>query len=354
MSRQSIQKAYDCMTPSPAAKARMLNNILAKADRRKVSRYGLDASLKRLALMAAVNALVIGLSITAYTAGWLGGRQSVTALRGTEIVTAPAQSTTAPAEMEESLDLSWVSLGQREYDAGYGQIVTGEFICMQGFKGSPEYEAAKEWQDFVDSYDPDGSIRRAYGVTSDGMANSIGSTPAMETKMVEILEKYGLTYLDGLEFYPIDKEFFSAAGTGAFFERRGNGYENNIGTPGVYSDSTFMFDADAKFTSKDAPWMYTIRYQFRRSMKGSFSSVYLNIKSADDYDVWSYTTKNGVKLTLAQSNDKSLVIADLEKSFVVINIISPSSMGDIVLGEQHMGHETLEAFAELFDFTQIP
>ena len=359
MSRQSIQKAYDCMTPSPAAKVRMLNNILAQADKQKRVRPRLDSSIKRIALVAAVNALVIALSVTAYTAGWLDGRQSSLFLRQPEIppvlTPLPAETPFIPKEAGESgLDL--VSMGLWEYDVGFGQTAIGEFISLQGFKGNPEYEAAKEWQDFLAGYDQNGALRAAHsGSNLDEAYKEYGCyTREMTEKIDEICEKYSLSMLIGFSTHDTTEEFLTAAKTGAFFSTQGEGYENDISTGYTYADGSFHIEGALSFTGPDALWPAPINYQIIRSVKGSFSGLNLKIDSAADYDVWEYKTEDGTELILALRPDHALVIADLEESFVVINHVDFTYIGDVLHGEQPMSRETWEAFADSFDFSAIP
>ena len=135
--------------------------------------------------------------------------------------------------------------------------------------------------------------------------------------------------------------------------RQGEGFENDFYPGYVLNDGSFHFEGEASFTGSDAVWPYPIRYQFERSMKDSFSSTVLNIGDAADYEEWTYTTKNGVVLTLAQSDWKELILVEREHSFVVVNLFDVY-VGDVVYGELHKSREDLEAFAELFDFSVIP
>lgn len=148
------------------------------------------------------------------------------------------------------------------------------------------------------------------------------------------------------------RAFFEDAGVGRVCTRQGEGYENDFSPGYVHNDGSFHFEGQATFTGDGAAWPYPILYQFDRSMKGSFSSAVLNIGDAADYEEWVYTTKNGVELTLAQSDWKELILVERENSFVVVNLFDVSA-GDAVGGELHKSREDLEAFAELFDFSVI-
>ena len=68
---------------------------------------------------------------------------------------------------------------------------------------------------------------------------------------------------------------------------------------------------------------------------------------------WNYTTSNGVNLLLIRSEKefKECIIANLNESYVVINITDDAS--DDPEEKQKSKHD-LELFAECFDFTAIP
>lgn len=325
MSRLKLQNAYDCLTPSPAARVRMMNALLARADARR-SRV----QLRRLALAAAVNVLVIGLAWAAYSAGWLagsgGGEARLTSAASPAPVVAP------PPATEEPLSLEALSMGVRSFDAG-GETAEGEFISLQGVRGSPEYEAALAWQDFLDAYDPDGSLLRANGGYSDGAHSAyLCYTPEMAEKIDALCEQYGLSLLSGYVDSASGQSLFDAAGTGDFLDPDGDielGYY-------AYADGSFHAEGSAQLG------LEVLNFQLMRAVKGSFSEPILNIGSAADYEQWTYTTAGGTELLLARSPGQALVAADLEHSFVTCNILSGAGRG------------TLESFAKLIDFTAIP
>ncbi len=94
-----------------------------------------------------------------------------------------------------------------------------------------------------------------------------------------------------------------------------------------------------------------IAYQFGNYVKGTFSGVYLNVGDADSYREWQYTTSSGVIVSLALGETKALVIADLENSFVAVNVLTGSAGSDF--GSSSVTEDDLEAFADLFDFSVI-
>lgn len=327
MNRREIRRAYDSVAPDSAARERMLDNILSavSAEQPDGMRSGGNTKVLRRALcLAAVIALLLAFGITAYAAGWFGLRDAV--------------------------------IGRFVVNNGIDKDYYAQFISLQGYSDSPEFKALCEWQSFLENYDSDGSILSSIGNSSTDFDEKYRYyscyTQEMADEIDRICEKYSLSLITGAEFFESEEGFFEAAGVGRVCTRQGEGYENDFSPGYVHNDGSFHFEGQATFTGDGAAWPYPILYQFDRSMKGSFSSTVLNIGDAADYEEWVYTTKNGVELTLAQSDWKELILVERENSFVVVNLFDVS-VGDVVYGELHKSREDLEAFAELFDFSVI-
>lgn len=322
MNRREIRRAYDSVAPDSAARERMLDNILSAVSPEQPGRR--SRVLRPALCLAAVIALLLAFGITAYAAGWFGLRDAV--------------------------------IGRFVVNNGIDKDYYAQFISLQGYSDSPEFKALCEWQSFLESYDSDSSILSSIGNSSTDFDEKYRYyscyTQEMADEIDRICEKYSLSLITGAEFFESEEGFFEAAGVGRVCTRQGEGYENDFSPGYVHNDGSFHFEGQATFTADGAAWPYPILYQFDRSMKGSFSSTVLNIGDAADYEEWAYTTKNGVELTLAQSDWKELILVERENSFVVVNLLDVS-VGDAVYGELHKSREDLEAFAELFDFSVI-
>lgn len=327
MNRSRIRRAYDSIAPDKAAKARMLDGILSAASKEQPTRKDTNVriiKLRHTLCIAAAVALFVALSVTAYANGWFG--------------------------------LGDMSIGRLPVGPE-GEQQLAEIISLQGAADSPEFLAVCEWEDFLSGYDTDGSILASIGNKPTEFDEKYRFytcyTQEMADKIEEIREKYSLSLVTDMKVFDGDDGFFKAAGTGKVFTRAGEGYMNTVYSSYVYNDGSFHFEGEAQFTDDNASWPYPISYQVERSMKGTFLTTTLNIGDADDYEEWTYTTKNGVELTLAQSDWTELILVEREDSFVVVNLYDVY-VGDVVKGELHKSHEDLEAFADLFDFSVIP
>lgn len=225
-------------------------------------------------------------------------------------------------------------------------------LSMQGSEGSNEYQAAKEWLEFRWSYDPDLAIYKSLTEEQATMPEEYRDygcyTPEMTTKVDEICEKYGLNKL-GKAFYELgEEEFFEYLSIPAFTCETAQ-VELNVSPGYFYQSGTFSLEADAQLAGEDREWSHWIEFQYRCVMKTDFDDTILNIGDISDYAQWTYTTKSGIKVLLALSERKALVIVDKEDCFITLNILNPTAE-DGTQWKMTMSKEVLEAFANLFSF----
>ena len=238
-----------------------------------------------------------------------------------------ALSATAVAE-------DWFGLRQAALPRGDSSGV--ELLSLQGWFGSPEYQAAVDWQDFLNHYD-DGGALEAIGNGETGLPERYLPYSVWTREMADALdgiaEKYGLSLHEDSTVYDDTAAFLAV--TGVFMD------ESLIYPGYTYPDGTFQCDGD--WTAADGA---ARGFQFRRTAKGVFDEVYLNIGDAGAYRQWVYETADGVSLLLAERLDggHALILADRPESFVAVNILGT---------EQPLSREDLEAFAEDIDFSAL-
>ena len=84
-------------------------------------------------------------------------------------------------------------------------------------------------------------------------------------------------------------------------------------------------------------------------MKSAFDGVALNVGDLSQYDEWSYCVKDGTEVLLALSEEKALIITDLNTHFVTVNILKPNDGAP-----NPMDRKALEAIADTFRFDYMP
>jgi len=357
MNRDEIKRAYDRMAPEQGARERMLNNILAQTSARRQSERSIHMSrrLKTAVVIAAIVALFAALALVAAANGWfrLDGLDKVIMERvetdwGHNFVKQPDGTT----KLEPNKIISYV-------------------ISLQGIKGSPEYEAEKEWFDFTNSYDPDSTLlHEADRLGKEGkldIPENYGDqgcyTQEMVDKLDEICEEYslripGMSPGIGMSFPEQKQMSRDIMQQSVRYEISDELAQEGYGA--AYDDGSFDTEGTFNFdlVGGNPDWPHDISYQFCASMKGSFGRGRLKIGDTADYDQWEYKTEDGTTVLLALSRSKGLIIADMDNCFISVNVIDHDGIDTLnegVLGGnlQYMSREVFQDFADTFNFAGI-
>ena len=280
----------------------------------------------RVAALLLAAALVLALAVGA--AAIYRGRLQDLVLHGAE-APAPEPVNDAPVETPQS----------QTYDPLQSDF---EMISLQGYAGSPEYQAALAWAEFQHSYDRDGAELGKVGNKPTGFEEKYSYngyhvyTQAMADKIDEIAAQYGLVlHTGGMQAATVAElesrfgDFLSAYHYGGYY----------------YADGTFQSDCEQG----------GISFQLRRCMKGTLDTVLLNITDVEQYEQWEYETACGVSVLMALGPDKALILADLEQSFVAVNVLAgaqtPAIDTENDFSPGPMTAERLQALADSINFS---
>jgi hypothetical protein len=296
-------------------------------------------NIKRIVTIAAAAALVTALTVTALATRFFGIRDLVisSGAAGSPAVSAadpsPVQTETAAAAAPSP-----------------SQSPKQDLIVLQGYPDSPEYKAAAAWNTFCAGYDTDHKILDQVGNSSNEYTEKypmyLVYSKDMADKLSQIADQYGLKLHTSMTIVESADALYKTAGTGRFLDGAVGGSSGMLGGY-VYNDGTFHYDGQAVLSGG-----IVIDYQLGNYIKGTFSDTYLNIGDAGAYKEWQYATKSGVTVSLALSDGKALVIADLKTSFVTVNVLSGTS-GALLPGAGTITAGQLEQFADSIDFSKI-
>ena len=232
-------------------------------------------------------------------------------------------------------------------------------LSLQGYVGSNSYQAAKEWFDFLQSYDPDGTIEfsdEAYSVEfpEDYQFYQLYSVE-MKDELDEICQKYDLELLGPVLVDVTADDMFRELGIkGILREDAQAEIEWSQGGPGYFfRNGTFEVECYITLTGENNPWPFDNLISFRCHNKNSFDAVFLSMTDPTQFDQWNYTTSNGVEVLLVMGPDGALIVADIGDYFITVGGIETTA-GNILDGEHTMPREGLEAYAEIFDFSIRP
>ena len=270
----------------------------------------------RIAALLLAAVLVLALAISA--AAIYRGRLQDLVLHAPET---PAPETANSAQEETPQSQSYDPL-QSDY----------EMISLQGYAGSPEYQAALAWAEFQHGYDRDGKELQRVGNAPTGFEEEYSFngyrvyTQEMADRLDALAAQYGLTLHTGgmqmateAELKARFGDFLSATSWGGYY----------------YEDGTFQCDCEAGGAG----------FQLRRCVKGTLDGVLLNITDAEQFEQWEYETACGVHVLLALGPEKALILADLEQSFVTVNVLAGARSPAAFTAER------LEALADRIDFS---
>lgn len=221
-------------------------------------------------------------------------------------------------------------------------------ISLAGFQNSPENQAGAEWQSFLETYD-DGGALEAIGNGSTGLEDdpdyqrfslySVYTREMVET-LKGITEKYGLDVHQEMNI--IDHDELCRRVGGEFLAEEHGKYWAYL-----YDDGTFQFDGDAYVDGYGK-----VDYQLRRTVKGVFDEVTLNITDVSEYNQWQYETASGESVLLALGPGKALVLGNFPKCFIAVNVLAGTNPDDS-LWPGNLDRKHLEALADGIDFTVL-
>ena len=195
---------------------------------------------------------------------------------------------------------------------------------MQGYTGSPEYLAAKEWMEFRNGYDADRTILNEIGDSPTNLDSRYTLysvyTQEMCDKLDDITNKYGLKLHSEMNI--VDQAELDYRVGGKFM-----GENLSRGLAYIYDDGTFQFDGDAQYGHSQ------VLFQCRRAVKGTFDEVALNVGNIELYQESQYQTKSGETVLLANKSSRGIIIADFEDCFITVNVLGSHEFD---LTEEHL------------------
>lgn len=208
-----------------------------------------------------------------------------------------------------------------------------DMIGLSGYVDSPQMQALNEWQTFLNSYDTDGTVIAEVGNSIPDFGEQYFLyhvySEEMRDKLDEIVNKYQLRLHTTLNV--VNQEELAYRVGGVFMPgQTGGAY--------IYEDGTFQFDGEMEL----AGCGLTL-FQFRRTVKGTFDEVMLNIGYALDYQEVAYTTAGGETVILSLGPDKALIYTDFDECFIMLNVLAGS--------EQGMTEQDLKTIADVIDFS---
>lgn len=231
-------------------------------------------------------------------------------------------------------------------------------VSLQGFAGSPNYEAAKEWQEFLKTYDPDDEILHSLSNEELDQGPEYYSyncySPEMARKIDEICEKYGLQTMGEPQHEQLWENFSRVLGIDDLLHEGEVMTVNREGAGGyIFRSGTFHMEFEVTLAGTDQPLFFEIH----AVAKTDFDGVFRNIDQLDTYTQWTHTAPDGKDLLLAYNDYSALIIGDRDTYFITITLHNRNfdweNMKDeaYLKGNDWVDQEKWSAIADLFDYS---
>lgn len=184
---------------------------------------------------------------------------------------------------------------------------TRETLILNGISGSPEFEAAREWEEKLSYWFEHGENLAQPDSVGDAYFDYGAISEEAHEALDELLGDYGLTMHDDYTDCRNLDSLYSAAGISGFVPERGTGEGPFFAR--LYSDGTLLLNSSAG----------SCDYQLYSLKKGTFTRIGYLLADAADFESWTFIAPDGTEMLLALSGEKGILAADLENCFVFIN-----------------------------------
>ena len=247
-------------------------------------------------------------------------------------------------------------------DEGYvgREPVEMEVITFAGVKGSPGYQAAREWFDFLKTYDSDGKIYASVWKNVPVFPEEYSSynlyTQEMKDALDSILQKYSLKPVGSLlQFKSVEN--VCAALEIEKFTIDGNGVQTNITGGYPFDNGNFMLSVDIKLPDDTASQVCRTQGQIDWYRKDCLSQDHIYLEDLTQWKEWNYQTAagNDVLIIRSDSDWRAWIICEREEAMLVLRLESRIDLGYNEDCSKHWGYlemtdKQLEMVADTIDF----
>lgn len=202
---------------------------------------------------------------------------------------------------------------------------TYQVISLNGLKGTPNYEASKEWYEFKQKFDPDHKIAIAANPRPEYPAEYYAYNlyaDEMKDAVDKITQKYNLNLVGEKHDFLADMEEHQQVFDILGIDRPINPGENirvaNWIRGHYYTGGNFFMCFDT--VTEDGSWPYNVSIVFWYLRKDVFDPIFLELDETLEWKEWLYTTKSGSDVLMLHSDDSwaAFMICDREDSVIVV------------------------------------
>ena len=228
-----------------------------------------------------------------------------------------------------------------------GPFVAEHVLSLQGYEGSPAYNALQEWLTYATEYTIQNPELR---FSSDFQRpEAYTKYPCYSQDMVdkvdELCNKYGL-HLLGKSLFITDAAGMEANGlSGVLLEEA----KSRCFYGHLYEDGSFIASGELEFSGD---YEKTVQFKMHNIKKDAFYTVHLGLNNISDLMQWNYKTQDGYNALLGLNDRTGLIFVESEGRFISI-IIEEVPDSNMVFSGLPKGEKFLEMVCDCFMFSDL-
>ena len=251
--------------------------------------------------------------------------------------------------------------------------VERKVLTLSGLAGTPSYQAAQEWYEFKQSYDPEHRI--IVQLQSEGKIPEYPKaysayniyTQEMKDKLDEIVQKYNLKLAGGVVPFRSTKQLCRALGIQNEWTGAGDGHVR-ITTGWIYEGGNlnlgYDFSLPQTADSQRVDTSGDIYYRRKDCFSEDTVEVGAGALLGENYGLreWNYTKSDGTNVLIVRSSSdwRAWLICDQPQTTVSVMVAarleaySDDEQGNAIIYATEMTDRQLEVLAENVDFSLVP
>ena len=228
-----------------------------------------------------------------------------------------------------------------------GPFVAEKVLSLQGYEGSPSYNALQEWLTYAAEYTMQNPELRFTSEFQrpEAYTNYPCYSQEMVDKVDEICSKYGL-HLLGKSLFITDAEGMKENGLAGVLseEAMPRCFYGHL-----YQDGSFVASGELELSGD---YEKTVQFQMRNIKKDAFYTVHLGLNNISGFVQWNYTTQDGYSALLALNDTTGLIFVENEGRFISI-IIEEVPDSNMVFTGLPDDKQFLEKVCDCFVFSDL-
>lgn len=221
------------------------------------------------------------------------------------------------------IGLQKISLGRVTFPQYSQPGWTMDLVSTNGYLDSVNYQATREWIDFITNYDADRTLEQqkdssGYTAPEDYRIYNC-YTPQMQKKVDELCEKYALQLAGPTYFTREPEQVFSAVGISSMMHKSSEDMFSLSGGS-YYRSGSFNMVGMVNHCFSGRSTADSILFVYACDRKNVFFPDYVILRDMDSVDSWEYTAWDGTNLILVQSPTRGVIVADVGDFFISVTL----------------------------------